>query len=188
MRVGLASIVAMCMLAGCEKDGTPSDPAPDNAPAASRSSTGARDANRPPPDPPEDSDIEFTEVPLLRLLSQQETVLIRSLPEWDEYAARAAVHRWQTDVSPDDPHCDFACHMLVIYCFQPYNGCPWTYEGVSRVFVLADTIVVRADIDHKHIPIPEGAVDDCAVVNVHDGFAVRIPQSDLPVTVQINWY
>jgi len=170
---------------GCEDDDDSSDEVTDNAPSSTEQNP---DEQEPAANAPAQIDVSFAEVPLLRFLEQEETVVIRSQQEWDAYVARSTQYLFNPTIDPNDPHCDFATHMLVVYCFQPHDGCPWTYQGVYSVVIAASTTIVRANVDSKFIPLPDGPINDCQVVNVHEGFAVRIPQSDLPVEVDLNWY
>ncbi len=196
VRVSAAFVVGLGLLAGCENEDDASDAAlkPESMAEASsegkstKAGEGRSRRSNTEKDQSSPVELQFAEAPLLRFLDQEETVVIRNQAEWNAYVARSDQYLFNPTIDPDDPPCDFSTDMLVVFCFQPHDGCPWTYQGVESVVLQAGTIIVKAKVDSRFIPWPEGPIVDCMVVNVHEGFAVRIPRSELPVEVTLHWY
>jgi len=173
-------LILLLLAPGCEDDS-------DETAAPDDSATEPVTADQTEPQQPI---LPFQQVALYYMLDHEETVVIRSQAEWDNYLARASQYFFEPSVDPTDPNCDFALRMLVAHSFGPIAGCGFNGIDVTAVTVSNGRTVITVSVDDADTPPSydaDGNVVTCDAI-MHHGFAVTIPQSELPVQVAASYY
>lgn len=126
---------------------------------------------------------------LYYVLDHAETAVIRNAQEWQSYKSRSSspVFLFEDGVFyVPEPQVNFPEDMLVAHSFGPVGQGGFPSMDVTNVQVESNTIRVYVYIDSPSLPLmpPGYSISE----QVLQGFAVRIPQSDLPVQVVPNYF
>ena len=83
MACGALALTAWCAFVGCEEDDMLCSGETDGRTSSAEISTGHDEGTPEPSDDAAQTDIPFSAVPLLYLLDQEETVVIRNHADWE---------------------------------------------------------------------------------------------------------
>jgi hypothetical protein len=184
----LSVLVLLLFVVGCEEK---TDDASNPDDSAGQSGTvdeaaPVQDEDNPATEP-DTSELPFQQVSLHYMFDHEETVVIRSQEQWDDYLSQDLVLGGSFSPSDDltDPNCSFAENMLVAHSFGPVQA-DFAFQSVSVTAVTVDAgrIIVNVSVDVRDPP--SGGFTMPAFT--YEGSGVCIPQSELPVEVVVSYY